>query len=111
MADYTNNYGSEFPNVIMTQQQFKDLDDSCATIVNEFNALISDKKYSEAQALVAANPDLLKNRFLTASVINWLFEEIRNAQVFAKTTQQSIYETYDGSEPQANVEDSWIGIN
>ena len=104
---YTHNFGSSFPSQVMEQTNFKDVDDEVASIVNNVKAKRAAGSYVEAAKLIASNIGKLKQYFISATDINKIVEEIRNAQIFAIKKRKLIY--LDKEEPLAEFEgDVWI---
>ena len=106
MANYTNLYGSTYPQNVLTQRTFYDLTDAQASLISKFQTLINNNDISGAQDFIELHQADLKDKFIDALVINWLFEEIRNAQIFAKQEQQFIR---TGLISEVQVGDVWIG--
>jgi hypothetical protein len=108
MAEYTHEY-SQFPSQILELHNFKDVDDSVASLVNQIKNLQSAGNYAKASELVEANADTLKPYVLSMEYLNMIDEELRNVEIYAKSKKQSVY--YQESEPTENVSqyDVWIG--
>lgn len=106
MANYTSIYGSTYPQNTLTQRTFLDITDAQAALMSQFQTLINNNDISGAQYFIELHEAELKDRFIDASVINWLFEEIRNTQIFAKQEQQFIR---TGLISEVAVGDVWIG--
>ncbi len=106
MAYYTHEY-SKFPYKIMELHKFKDADDSIASIVNQIKILQSQGKYDKANEVIQSMKETLGQYCFGSDYINWLDEEMRNLEIYARS-QQSIY--YCEEIPEyANVFDVWIG--
>lgn len=107
MTDYTHEY-SNFPNEVITKHNFKDIDNNIATIVNTIKSLQSQGLYNEVSKLIKDNKSELSKYFVDMSVINGMVEHIRNAQIYALGSRQSIYT--DEDEPIICLDnDIWIG--
>lgn len=103
MADYTHEY-SNFPNAVMARKKYRDATDADAEIINTIKELIENNNISSASQLAQQIYDCV----ITAKDFNWATEEIRNAEIYAKTIKQSIYPSSD--EPVAPINDDvWIG--
>lgn len=106
MAGMTHEY-SKFPEQVMELHNFKDADDSIASIINQIKNLQSQGLYDQAQRIVEQNGDTLKRYVLSTEYLNAIDEETRNVQIYAKTVSQSIFIQND--EPEALLNDVWIG--
>lgn len=107
---YTKNFGSNYPVSVMEQTHFKDVDDSVMTMVNTIKAKRASGDYAGAARDIATNINKLEEYFISATDINKLVEEIRNAQIFAIKKRKLVYVQSD--EPLAEFEgDVWLDIN
>lgn len=108
MASYTHEYSS-FPDQLLTRHNFKDADDSIASIINQINILKSQGQYSRAAAYIEANKETLGPYVLGSEYLNTIDEETRNVEIFAKAKKQQIF--YQNDEPSdiAFVGDVWLG--
>ncbi len=106
MSSYTNEY-SQFPNAIMEKQEFKNVTDSQAELINQIKKYQESGNYTAAATLLARNPEL-KDYMPGVDFYNMIIEEQRNTEIYAKTIKQSMY--FDSEEPEAVVDgDAWIG--
>lgn len=105
MADYTNEY-STFPENLITMKEYKDITDDIAAIVGEIETAKAAGNFSQALEIIKAHPELSDYNF-SASDINRIIEEIRNAQIFAQSITKSI--TYGNDSFSGDVGDVWIG--
>ena len=105
---YTHEY-SNFPEEIMTRHNFRDADDSIASIINQINILKSQGQYSRAAQYIQDNKDTLGSYVLGSEYLNTIDEETRNVEIYAKAKKQQIY--YSSTEPTdaVSVGDVWIG--
>ena len=110
MSTYTHDY-SNFPSQILTRHNFRDADDSIASIINQIKTLQAQGKYSQAAAYVEANKATLGPYVLGSEYMNTIDEETRNVEIYAKAKKQQIY--YQDDEPNADpsVNDVWLGVN
>ena len=107
MAYYTNEY-SNFPYELMSLHNFKDVDDSIGSVINQIKILQSQGKYDKVNEIIQSNKDTLVQYCFGAELINRLDEEIRNLEIYAISKKQSIY--YLEEEPEwATTLDVWIG--
>lgn len=107
MAYYTNEYSS-FPYKLMSLHNFKDVDDSVASAINQIKMLQSQGKYDKVNEIIQANKEKLGQYCHGAEYINGLDEETRNLEIFSISKKQSIY--YLEEEPEwATTLDVWIG--
>lgn len=107
MSNYTHEF-SQFPDQLLTRHNFKDADDSVASIINQIKTLQANGEYSRAAAYIEANKDTLGQYVLGAEYLNTIDEETRNVEVFAKAKKQQIF--YQSSEPGEGsyVNDVWL---
>ena len=105
MAKYTNEY-SKLPYQIMELHNYKDVDDSIATIVNEIKRLQSNGLYNQANRLVENNKDVLGKYVFSVEAFNAIEEETRNLEIMCKEKKQSIYYNEQPSDPV--LYDVWI---
>lgn len=105
MTTYENEY-SNFPSQKITKHNFKNIDDSIATLINQINSLRAQGKYNEAAGIIRDNQGTLSQYIVDAITFRTWEEEIYNTQTFAKQVQQSIY--FDESEPDCLEGDVWL---
>lgn len=106
MADYTHEY-SNFPSTVMDKKTYRNVTNSDATLINKIKEYQKDKDYISAAKLINANPSI-KQCMPDCSDFNALNEEIRNAEIYAKTIKQSVF--YMEDQPSTpNNSDVWIG--
>lgn len=106
MAEFTNEY-SRYPSQIMTKKTYKDVDDSVASQIQQIQDLRRAGNYNlAAQKIKALN---LSAYNFSAEDINWLIEENRNAQIYAKQKRQNIYSGSEDPIDTAVTYDVWIG--
>ena len=108
MARYTSIFGSEYPNDIITVTEYKNADNTIGQLLNQIKQAEESGNYSEAQSIIRANANVLKQYVMDSSAINRYQEEIRNIEIFVKANKQQIF--YQTSEPRsyASVGDVWI---
>lgn len=106
MAEFTHEY-SQFPNKVMEVRNFRDADDTIASVINQIKSLQSQGLYNQAQRIVEQNKDVLGSYIVDTEYLNTLDEETRNLQIYSKMVQQSIY--IQDEEPEAMLNDVWIG--
>ena len=102
MADYTHEY-SNYPNTVMVKKTYRDATDADAEIINAIKELIENNNISSAAQLAQQIYDCV----ITAKDFNWATEEIRNAEIYAKSIKQSIYPKSEPVDPLND--DVWIG--
>lgn len=107
MASYTHEY-SNFPTTIMEKSNYKDVDDTVAVLINQLKTFQQNNDYDSATLFIAQNPSL-KQYIIGVDSINKIIEEIRNTQIYAKTTKQTIYVQDKDNEPISAIDgDVWI---
>lgn len=108
MAEYEREF-SNFPEKKITLHDFKNVDDTIASIINQITTLQVQGYYNQAARIIQNNFDILSHYIVDAITFRTLEEEIYNTQIYAKQVQQSIFfneteEDFDGIEG-----DVWIG--
>lgn len=106
MAEYENEFSS-FPAKMITKHNFKNIDDSTASLINQINQLRSQGLYSKAAGIIQNNRAVLSQYVIDAAAFRTWEEEIYNTQKYAKKTQQAVY--IADEEPDCFEEDVWIG--
>lgn len=100
---------SFFPERKITKHNFKNIDDTIASVINQINDLHSQGLYNQASRIIENNKDILAQYVVDATTFRTWEEEIYNTQMYAKKVQQSIY--FDDEEPDYCEEDDiWIGV-
>lgn len=108
MSNFEGEY-SYFPERKITKHNFKNIDDTIATVINQINDLRSQGLYNQASRIIENNKDILAQYVVDATTFRTWEEEIYNTQMYAKKVQQSIY--FDDEEPDYCEEnDIWIGV-
>lgn len=104
MASYTNEY-SKLPQEILTLHNFKDVDNTVASLVNQIKTLQEQGLYDKVNAIIQEYPNLQPYVF---GAENWnaIEEETRNLEILAKSKKQCIY--YQSEEPEGGVCNVWI---
>lgn len=108
MANYTHDY-SAFPAQVMTRHNFRDADDSIASIINQIKILQAAGEYSRAASFIAANKASLGPYVLGSEYLNTIDEETRNIEIYAMSRKQQIF--YLSDEPDGDLipSDVWLG--
>lgn len=107
MSEYENEF-SQFPLKKITKHNFKNVDDTIASVINQINTLRSQGLYGQASRIIENNKDTLAQYIVDAVTFRTWEEEIYNTQKYAKQIQQSVF--LDEDEPDECEEgDVWIG--
>lgn len=107
MSEYENEF-SQFPLKKITKHNFKNVDDTIASVINQINTLRSQGLYDQASRIIDNNKDTLAQYIVDAVTFRTWEEEIYNTQKYAKQVQQSVF--LDEDEPDECEEgDVWIG--
>lgn len=108
--NYTHEF-SQFPDQILIRHNFKDADDSIASIINQIKKLQADGKYSRAAQYIKQNKDRLGPYVLGSEYLNTIDEETRNIEIYTKAKKQQIF--YQDDEPGEDIweNDIWLGEN
>jgi hypothetical protein len=110
MANYTHEY-SAFPAQNLTRHNFKDVDDSIASIINQIKILKANGEYDRAAEYIEANKSTLGPYVLGSEYLNTIDEETRNVEIYAKSKKQQIFYQDDEPGETANTNDVWLGEN
>ena len=100
---------SSFPTRKIAKQNFTDINDDTAAIVNQINALLAQGQYSQAAQLLLANKEVLSHSIVDAETFRTWEDEIYNAQKYAKQVQQSIYFEENEADVDCLEGDVWLG--
>lgn len=87
----TYHYGAQFPKQIMENVTYKDVTDDVAALLNRIEALRDAGDYLSASTLINTNRDILKPYVIDSRVVNRLFEEQRNTEIYAKREGQNVF--------------------
>lgn len=107
MAQYENEF-TNFPQKLITKHNYKNVDESIATLINQINTLRSQGLHTQAAQIMQNNKELLSPYIIDAVTFRMIEEEIYNTQKYAKKTQQSVY--FEDKEPDCEEEDVWLGV-
>lgn len=110
MAKYTHISGAVFPDALMIKQQYKDAVDAPESDLNkllELKNIQLSGNYGSAKEYLTNNP-ALKDYIFTAESINRIVEELRNAQIYAKSVSQQIYYQEEKPMEYFSTGDIWI---
>ncbi len=108
MSQYENEF-TNFPHKLITLHNFKNVDDTIASVINQINTLRSQGLYNQAARIIENNKDILPQYIIDAVTFRTLEEEIYNTQKYAKQTQQSVF--FEDEEPDyCEEEDVWLGV-
>lgn len=106
-SSYTHEY-SQFPYRLIEIHNYKDADDSVASLINQINELKFNGNYEAATKIINDNADVLKQYAIDSVAVNTLEEENRNAQIMALQKHQCVW--FDENEPVVcSVGDVWEG--
>lgn len=107
MSEYESEF-SQFPVKKIVKHNFKNVDDTVASVINQINTLRSQGLYNQASQIIENNKDTLSQYIVDAVTFRTWEEEIYNTQIYAKQVQQSVI--LDEDEPEECEEgDVWIG--
>lgn len=90
---FTFFHGANFPISIMDNVEYKDVNDDIAALINRIETLRDAEDYLSASTLINTNKDILEPYIIDSKVINRLFEEQRNTEIWASQEGQNIYFT------------------
>lgn len=101
---------SHFPERIYALHNFLNVANAPSNILDiivEIKTDVASGYYSEAEKLLEENKDKLSPYWVDADTINAFEEELRNLEIYAKSTHQAYY--YQDEVPDAVKGDVWIG--
>ena len=108
--EYTSNFGSQFPERIIEQKVFKDVDQRVLPLVNQIKSYLNSGNFASANSLIQENKELLGSYMLSSEYLNFLCEETRNVEIFAKTlTQNTLYQNGEPDKSVVSKDIIWIG--
>ncbi len=87
---YSRTFGSRFPGTCIKVGTRKDVDDSVADVIRQYNACLSNGSLNDAAVLYEQNKTLLEPYMLDMAYINRLEEEIYNTGIYAMYTASSV---------------------
>lgn len=108
MATMTHEF-SRFPEQTYALHNFLNVvnaPDSTLDIIVKIKSYVASGLYSEAETLLEDNKETLAQYWVDADVINAIEEEIRNLEIYTRSTHQAYY--YQDEEPDATEGDVWI---
>ena len=105
MARYTNEY-SKLPYQIYEPHEYKDVDDTIASYVNDIKSLQSQGKYDEANRYIEQYKNVLGKYVFSVEAFNAIEEETRNLEIMCKERKQSIFYEEEPNDPL--LYDVWI---
>lgn len=88
---FTFFHGAKFPLSIMENVNYKDVNDDIAALLNRIDELRDAEDYLSAATLINTNKDILEPYVIDSNVVNRLFEEQRNTEIWASQEGQNIY--------------------
>ena len=108
MATMTHEY-SHFPERTYSLHEFLNVanaPNSTLDIIVQIKSYVAMGMYSEAESLLEQNKELLSQYWIDADIMNAIEEEIRNLEIYTRSTHQAYY--YQEEEPDAVEGDVWI---
>lgn len=87
---YSRTFGSRFPGTCIEVGTHRDVDDSVAAIIRQYNACISSGNMDDAALLYEQNEALLRPYIIDMAYVNRLEEEIYNTGLYAMYTASSV---------------------
>lgn len=81
--EYTNNFGSQFPNSVIEISERKDVDDTVRSYIVNIQNYVKVGNLSAAARILNDNYELLEPYSVYADLINLIQEEIRNQGIYA----------------------------
>ena len=87
---YSRTFGSRFPGTCIEVGTRRDVDDSVADVIRQYNACFNSGNMNDAAALYEQNKVLLKPYIIDMAYVNRLEEEIYNTGLYAMYTASSV---------------------
>lgn len=109
MAQYSNIFGSQWPDKLIDLTNYKDADNTVGNLITQIRTAQANGDYTAAQRIIIQNKALLKQYVHDSSAINRYIEEIRNLEIYAKSHKQQVF--YQENVPEEYISDGdvWIG--
>lgn len=89
MPRYTHEF-AQFPNKLLTPHNYKDVTDEIVADIIKIKNYISSGDYASALNYLNEDPSL-RQYLMTAEDMNFIDEETRNVEIYAKNVQQQIF--------------------
>ena len=108
MAVMTHEF-SRFPQQTYALHHFENVanaPNNVLDVIVQIKTYVLNGKYTEAEQLLEDNKAALEQYWVDADVINAIEEEIRNLEIYTRSTHQAYY--YQDEEPDATEGDVWI---
>jgi len=102
---------SNFPNTPINLPEFKDVDNTVRTLVEQVRQYRMAGNYTAAANLIQQNNDTLRQYNFTAEDVNRIVEDIRNTQLYVQSKKQQLYYTASENNFVGSDQDIWIGPN
>ena len=88
--NYSNMFGSNFPNEVISVGTKKDIDNSAKILITQYYSYINAGDIIGANTLYQMNKDVLEPYIINSAYFNKLEEEIYNAGLMALSGQNII---------------------
>ena len=106
MANYSHNFGSNFPSEVIEVGTKKNIDNVVQSLVSQYYSLIDGGYLDVAKDLYNTNANILKDYIIDMAYINKLEEEIYNVGLKAISDSSTII---SNDEPSGQISDGiWL---
>jgi len=105
--NYSRNFGSLFPNEMISVGTRKDVDNTVVGLINQYNSYVASGDMASASAYYKANQGVLSPYMIDTTYINRLEEEIYNTGLYAMITNGTVISD-NQPEVEQNVGDYWL---
>lgn len=105
--EYTNNFGSQFPNKVIEISERKDIDETAKPYIINIQDYVNAGNLSAAAKVLNDNYELLEPYSIYAGLINLIQEEIRNQGIYAISNLGSATVVSD-TMPTTQVAGYWL---
>lgn len=104
---YSRNFGSLFPNKSINVGSHKNVDNTVAKLVSQYNSYMAAGDINSASILYEANKSVLAPYMIDMTYINLLEEEIYNTGLYALMSNDSIVSD-EQPEIEQNIGSYWF---
>ncbi len=93
--EYSRIFGSKFPDALIPVGDKKDVDNTVASLINQYYSYVDSGNISRAKELYEANKSELQKYIIDMEYINRLEEEIFNTGLGALKVTTSVVQDYE----------------
>ncbi len=106
--EYSNNFGSQFPNAVIPVGTKKDVDDYVVDIILQYNSYVDAGNTSAAYALYNDNKDTLDKYIVSANYFNRLEEEMHNLGIALLSSVTTVISATEPDSTYMSENSHWL---